>query len=107
MTTVGGVLLLVYALLMGGGGIAGYVVKQSKPSLISGIASGILLVFAFLIARANPRPGFGLGALVALVLTITFGRGALAHNLRDLGLCLLSLVFCVLFCYFALSARAA
>lgn len=72
MTTVGTVVLAVYAVLMLAGGIIGFRVAGSRASLISGVASGVLLLLAFGWSLGHPRNGFLSGALVALLLTIVF-----------------------------------
>ncbi len=72
MSTVGTVVLAVYAVLMLAGGIIGFRVAGSRASLISGVISGILLLLAFGWSLYRPRNGFLSGALVALLLTIVF-----------------------------------
>lgn len=72
MVTLGTVVLLVYAVLMLVGGILGYRAAGSKPSLISGVVSGLLLLGALAWARSAPRPGFLAAALIALLLTVVF-----------------------------------
>lgn len=63
-----------YGALMLIGGIMGYATAQSVPSLIAGIVSGILIAVAFVVSRTQPKAGFGLGAVVAVVLAIEFFR---------------------------------
>lgn len=58
--------VVAYALLNLGGGVAGYISKGSKESLIAGLATGVLLLVAAFIAKGNPKIGFGLAALLAL-----------------------------------------
>ncbi len=89
---IGSITLLVYGLLMLGGGIGGYVSKHSVPSLISGVISGILLIAAFFVARSKPRVGYGIGIVVAVVLAAIFLKRIMdGHLMPALGLCLLSL----------------
>ena len=57
---------IVYGLLSGLGGIWGYIKSQSKPSLISGCLSGILL----LIAAAMQIRGSNLGLLFSRVIIL-------------------------------------
>lgn len=44
---------IAYGLLSGFGGIWGYIKSQSKPSLISGCLSGILLFIAAMVADSR------------------------------------------------------
>ena len=69
----GQIVLLVYALLMLGGGIAGYKAAGSKASLYSGAGSAAVLIAAWLLSRSAPAAGFGLGALTSLALVLVFG----------------------------------
>ncbi len=57
--------VVVYALLMLGGGIGGYAAKRSLPSLISGIVSAILLGAAFLMIGSKPKSGYSLSLVVS------------------------------------------
>ncbi len=57
---------IAYGLLSGFGGIWGYIKSQSKPSLISGCLSGILL----LIAAAMQIRGFVLGLLFSKIIIL-------------------------------------
>lgn len=64
--------VLVYALIMLGGGIGGYKVAHSPWSLVTGIASAVLLVGAIALARTNPKAGYLMATLVTLALLILF-----------------------------------
>ena len=79
MDTPARIVMAVYGVLMLGGGLAGYATKHSKPSLIAGLVSAVLLAIACVVSRNNPRAGFGLGASVAVVLIVVF-----AIRIRDL-----------------------
>jgi uncharacterized membrane protein (UPF0136 family) len=63
--------LIAYALLTLGGGIMGYVEKQSLPSIISGVVIAALLGVAVFLSRTNRTAGYGLAAVVTL-LTLGF-----------------------------------
>lgn len=57
-----------------GGGIAGYRAAGSKPSLISGIASGSLLLLSALLQWQGIAWGLWLGRAVAVLLAIVFAK---------------------------------
>ncbi len=69
---VGQVVLLVYALLMLVGGIMGYRAAGSVASLVTGLASAVLLGVAWAVSRAQPAAGFWTGAAVAAGLSALF-----------------------------------
>jgi uncharacterized membrane protein (UPF0136 family) len=64
--------IIIYAFLVAFGGIFGYLKAKSKPSLISGVASGVALGITWFIARNNPKIGVGIAGLIAAVLLVTF-----------------------------------
>lgn len=64
--------VLIYAILMAGGGIGGYVAAKSVPSLLTGLISGVTLLTAAKLSVSQPRVGFGLAAITALALTAVF-----------------------------------
>ncbi len=66
------IVLVVYALLMLGGGIAGWRAARSKPSLVSGLGSAAILLAALAWSRSDPRAGFATAALVAGALAVVF-----------------------------------
>jgi uncharacterized membrane protein (UPF0136 family) len=68
----GSIVLLVYALLMLAGGLLGFLLANSKPSLIAGAASAIVLGALFFVSRTAPFPAYALGAAVSLLLGIQF-----------------------------------
>lgn len=63
---------IAYGLLAFCGGIFGYVRAQSKPSLISGCVSGILLLIAAWLLLQNLAIGLILARIVTLVLIVVF-----------------------------------
>jgi uncharacterized membrane protein (UPF0136 family) len=71
-------ILLFYAFLLVMGGWIGFLKAKSKPSLIAGHISGLLIVIAsLLMAKGSPAAGRGgciLATLTALALTLFFGK---------------------------------
>ena len=63
---------LVYGLLSGLGGIWGYIKSQSKPSLISGCMSGILLIIAAFMQMQGNDFGLLLSKIFTLLLVVIF-----------------------------------
>jgi len=55
------------------GGVFGFVKAKSKPSLIAGIASSILLSVCFAVALTNMRAGLIGGIVIATLLDGVFG----------------------------------
>lgn len=96
-------IVLIYALLMLGGGIGGYAAKQSLPSLLSGIISAVLLGAAFWMTATKPKAAYGLSLFVALALTAVFIERAVKTSAepssmgRNVGLAALSLIVAGLF----------
>lgn len=72
MLKVGQIGLLVYSLLLGIGGVMGYVKGKSQVSLITGIASGLLAFLGYWLSLSRPALGLGLGIGLSLVLTVVF-----------------------------------
>jgi len=92
-------LVLIYALLVAIGGVMGYLKAQSKPSLISGLISGVALVIAWYVSLQNPTAGLALATIFALALMIVFAlRFRKTGKLMPAGLlAILSLVATILF----------
>ena len=64
--------LLVYAVLMVGGGLMG-LRAGSRASLVAGGSSGVLLAAAWGLSLLWLGPGLWAGAVISLLLCITFG----------------------------------
>ena len=63
---------IVYGLLSGFGGIWGYVKSKSKPSLISGCISGILLLIAATMQMSGNSLGLLISKILILLLVLVF-----------------------------------
>ncbi|MFM1802245.1 MAG: hypothetical protein RJA81_1597 [Planctomycetota bacterium] len=71
------VILLIYAMLLVAGGWIGYLKAKSKPSLIAGHVSGLLIIVSILIMIKGGQLAPGgciLASLTAFLLTIFFGK---------------------------------
>ena len=63
---------IAYGLLSGLGGIWGYVKSKSKPSLIAGCLSGILLFIAAAIQIRGDSIGLAIAKIIVLLLVAVF-----------------------------------
>jgi uncharacterized membrane protein (UPF0136 family) len=68
-----GFYLIFFGVVTVAGGVMGFVKAKSKPSLIAGSISGILLVAAGLLARHGNKAGLVLGIVVSVALLGRFG----------------------------------
>ena len=66
------IIALIYGVLAIVGGVIGYLKARSKPSLISGIVSGLLLIIGALRAAQGIASGLWVVKIVTLVLLIVF-----------------------------------
>ncbi len=94
------IVLWIYGILMLGGGVMGYVKAQSKPSLIMGIISGILIFVGVYLLGSNIKAGMMLVTTVSSLLTIVFLMRLLkTHAFMPAGMLLLLsagvLIFCI------------
>jgi uncharacterized membrane protein (UPF0136 family) len=64
--------LLVFAALVAAGGVMGFVKAQSKPSLISGVVSAILLAVCFFVTNDHPNTGLLAGWVLTDLLFVVF-----------------------------------
>ena len=69
---VGRIVLVIYAALVGAGGVMGFLKAKSRPSLIAGLASAALAMVALGVTFADPMVGFGLGAVLSALLLAMF-----------------------------------
>ncbi|MGE3819643.1 MAG: TMEM14 family protein [Isosphaeraceae bacterium] len=67
------VILIVYAVLLGVGGVMGFVRARSKASLISGLLSALGALAAVALSLSGRRWGIALGTLLAVSLFVLFG----------------------------------
>ncbi len=63
---------LVYGILLFVGGIMGYVSAKSKPSLISGVVSGLLLLITAFIQLQKISAGLIIAQIVTILLAVVF-----------------------------------
>ena len=66
------IIALIYGFLAMVGGIIGYVQARSKPSLISGLVSGLLLLIGAVRASQGIASSLWLARIVALLLVVVF-----------------------------------
>ena len=98
----GQIVLLVYAILMIGGGMAG-ARAGSKVSMVAGSGSGLALLVALLWSSWNPAVGFWIGTGVGVALCAVFGiRLAQTRKAMPSGMLLaISLVAVILLAFAA------
>ncbi|XWK90723.1 MAG: TMEM14 family protein [Phormidium sp.] len=64
--------ILGYALIVGIGGVFGYMKAKSTKSLLAGLISGLILLIAWFLATKTPTVGLGIATLMAAVLLVVF-----------------------------------
>lgn len=72
LMTIGIIAAIAYGILALVGGIMGYAKVKSKPSLISGVISGALLLIGGLLALQGSAIGLTLSTIVTGVLIVVF-----------------------------------
>jgi uncharacterized membrane protein (UPF0136 family) len=75
------IVVFIYGVLVAAGGIAGFVMKQSVPSLISGVLSGLLLLLGGWGLMQGASWGKILSIVVSVLLIGYFGKGLLAGKM--------------------------
>ncbi len=65
--------LLILSVFVLVGGVIGYTKANSKPSLIAGVISSVLLGASFAVTLTHPTIGIIAGAVVTFLLDIVFG----------------------------------
>lgn len=80
------------------GGVGAYFGANSKPSLIAGVVSGLLIFAGTALGLSNPSRGFGLVGLTAAGLIVVFGKRYMdTHKVMpSLGLLGLSVLMLIL-----------
>ena len=66
------IVLLIYGLLMAGGGCMGFIKAKSKASLIMGIVSGLLIFLGVYLLEGNFKIGQFLVTFVSGILSVVF-----------------------------------
>ncbi len=70
---IGPITLGIYAVLLGAGGLVGYLKAGSRPSLIAGSVSAILALIALWLSMSYKNWGVALGLILSISLFILFG----------------------------------
>ena len=91
--------IIVYAVVVAAGGAMGFLKGKSKISLISGLASAVILIVARLIANNSPAVGLGIALACAIALAIVFvGRLRKTRKIMPAGVMIVaSAIAAVLF----------
>lgn len=80
-------IIVIYGVLVGLGGILGYIKARSTPSLVFGLASGIALLICGWLASTRKATGIEGAILIALMLAIFFGiRYSRSRKLMPAGI---------------------
>ncbi len=102
------ILMIVYGVLLIIGGVMGYVEAKSVISLIAGSITGLLELVAYALARTQPKTGFGLGLIVAILLIFsTLPRYLKSHKIMPSGLIILCSVVMTVLLIAALAKKGA
>ncbi len=91
--------LLIYGLIVLFGGAIGYFKAKSKVSLISGVASGIVLLAAWALTQTNLALGLGVGLAASILLSVVFAKRAMkTRKFMPAGMMLLLAVGALVSC---------
>lgn len=89
------IVLVVQALLLGAGGVAGFVKAQSKPSLIAGVSSAVLLLACMGYSLVSLVPATIAAAVISDLLLIVFAlRLSKTKKFMPSGLMLIICLLC-------------
>src|SRR5688572_15610178 len=106
------IVLVLYALLVAGGGIGAYMSPaiRSTDSLIYGLVSGVLLIVAVLLSKSNAKAAYGLATIVTVALIVIFVKRYMDTQKVMPGMALAGLSVVVLVClivgHFAAGAKS-
>jgi uncharacterized membrane protein (UPF0136 family) len=67
------IVLGLYALVLAGGGVMGYVKAGSRPSLIAGLTSGLAALACLVLTWSHPSLAVMLGIGLAVLMLVVFG----------------------------------
>jgi uncharacterized membrane protein (UPF0136 family) len=82
--------LPVIGVLVGAGGVMGFVKAKSKPSLISGLVSAVLYFAAFALSQQDAKMGAIMGSAISVALCAVFAiRLKKTGNFMPAGLLLI------------------
>ena len=70
--TIRAIITLIYGGLIAGGGVMGYVIAKSLPSIISGMAFGVLAIIGGILMLGNHTGGLVLTYIAVIVVGVFF-----------------------------------
>lgn len=104
----GQITLGVYAVLLGAGGVLGFIKAGSRPSLVAGLASAVVAVVCLVLSALGSPVGLWLGVALALALTGLFSyRFSKSRKVMPSGvMAIVSLVVLALLAVVAVAHRS-